>query len=210
MLCTSDGDIEMEFVDSGLVLRILKFHGEKNTVFKIERVNDVWRLRGMNPKVTNEFPLPRGMSEKFDERKPDPMEKGNVDDLLPDAIELLRKGSESKSQQGSYSRHARIGDVSLQARLGVDGGNATDLKNEMLANSYSMDKVRYLQVFSLLSETVFSRLNTVIQDAGIKDKVLIKSRTTLDSALEVCHVLLITRLIYKLAPRLVLSLTLRL
>jgi hypothetical protein len=188
VLCTSDGDIEMEFVDSGLVLRILKFHGEKNTVFKIERVNDVWRLRGMNPKVTNEFPLPRGMSEKFDERKPDPMEKGNVDDLLPDAIELLRKGSESKSQQGSYSRHARIGDVSLQARLGVDGGNATDLKNEMLANSYSMDKVRYLQVFSLLSETVFSRLNTVIQDAGIKDKVLIKSRTTLDSALEVCHV----------------------
>jgi hypothetical protein len=29
----------------------------------------------MNPKVANEFPLPRGMSEKFDERKPDPMEK---------------------------------------------------------------------------------------------------------------------------------------
>jgi hypothetical protein len=38
VLCTTDGDIEMEFVDSGLVLRILKFHGEKNSVFKIERV----------------------------------------------------------------------------------------------------------------------------------------------------------------------------
>jgi hypothetical protein len=148
VLCPTDGDVEMEFVDSGLVLRILKFHGEKNSVFKIELVNDVWRSRGMNPKVANEFPLPRGMSEKFDELNPDPMEKGNVDDLLPDAIEMLRKGSESKSQQGSYSRHARIGDISLQARLGVDEGKFTGLKNEMLGNSYSMDKVRYLQVFS--------------------------------------------------------------
>lgn len=179
---------EMTFEDPDLVNRILKFHGEERAHLKIELFEGVWKLRGMHPRVASDTPQQRGMSTKHDTREPEPIEMLNARALVPDGVEMLRKGSQSISQKGSFSDHATIGDVSIMSRLEADGQFEDALKEEMLVNSHSMDKLRFLQLCSLLCEQVLSRLSTIFQDDAIKGDVAVNSRTTLDSSLDVCHV----------------------
>jgi len=182
----------MDFDDSAIVERILNLHGENELVMKLEHRDDVWYLRGMNPRVANERPQARGMSENYDPRDPDDIELRNVVSMIPDAFEMLRKASQSRSQQASCAKDAKIGEVSIMASIKFDSSSTLhdSLKNEMIVNSHTMDKLRYLMLSTILCESVLAHVNTALEESKeIGDgNIIVNSRTIQDSSLEVCTV----------------------
>jgi hypothetical protein len=166
--------------------RIVELNGRVST-FKLMWNAGEWLLYGCNPFVLPDpaiRPYSKNYERLMDERTPTGTIVSEVLSSATGACELLRKASQSVSNDSSPSSKAAIGKVSIQANFPFnhDLHEHKQLQNEMLRNSFVMDKLRYFNLTALLFENVVSRFVDVESEGNVR----LEARCKQDSSLRVC------------------------
>jgi hypothetical protein len=191
---TIKSEIILRFNDAAIVSRLVDRHGnkDKKKIFRIEKMDGRWLLKGLHPLVPTLDPNPRPFSFHHsrleEERTPNVKVARETLSLIPDAIEMLHKASTSSSTLASTGPKAEIGKCSIKTSFLSDtmSNQHTSFKNEMKSNALIMDQGRYLQHCSLLFVHVLSKVHLALPSLGNSNFLKVDSRFKKDKSMEVC------------------------
>jgi hypothetical protein len=185
--------ILLRFKDAAIVSRLLYRHGkeDKKKIFRIEKKDGQWLLKGLHPLVPTLDPNPRPFSINHSrlEEERSPSEKSVLETLalIPDAIEVLHKASPASSTLISSGPKGEIGKCSIKISLPFDtnSNQQKSFTKEMKSNALTMDRARYLLQCSLLFEHVLSRVHIALLSHGNSNNLHVETRFKKDKSFEV-------------------------
>jgi hypothetical protein len=202
---SSESSLTFRFESPDIVTRLLRRHGDegKKAMIRIEKeggVKERWLLKGIHPFVPTTDPNPRPFSSNHqrlkEERTPTEDSSNHTRMMLPDAVEVLHKGSQSSSSLISCSKKADVGSVSLKVPIKADVEGK--MIQEMRTNALVMNKARFQNQAAILFLRAISCMHKSIACLCEDNDLILKSRFKKDFSLEVC---LLLNLIFIYSPR---------
>jgi hypothetical protein len=202
---SSESSLTFRFESPDIVTRLLRRHGDegKKAMIRIEKeggVKERWLMKGIHPLVPTTDPNPRPFSSYHPRLK---VERTSTEDssnhtrmMLPDAVEVLHKASQSSSSLISSSKKADVGSVSLKVPIKADVEGK--MIQEMRTNALVMNKARFQNQAAILFLRAISCMHKSIACLCEDNDLILKSRFKKDFSLEVC---LLLNLIFIYSPR---------
>jgi hypothetical protein len=198
-----ESSLTLRFESPDIVTRLLRYHGDvrKKGMIRIEKQGGVekrWLLKGIHPLVPTTDPNPRHFYSNHQrlnqKRTPAEESSNNTMMMLPDAVEVLHKASQSSSISCSPKADAGCASLKVPIKADVEG----KMIKEMRTNALVMNKARFLNQTAILFLRAISCVHKSFDCLSEDNDLILKSRFKKDFSLEVC--LLLNR-IFIYSPR---------